>query len=120
MEKPTSVDDYLAGLPDDERAVLEKLRATIRAAAPTATEKISYGMPTFHLNGNLVYYAAFKDHCSFFPGSTKVMADHAEDLAPFEVSKGTIRFSVDRPLPSALVKKMVKERIAENESKRRR
>jgi uncharacterized protein YdhG (YjbR/CyaY superfamily) len=120
MEKPASVDDYLAALPDDKRAALQKLRATIRTAAPMATEKISYGMPAFHHRGNLVYYAAFKEHCSFFPGSTKVIADHAEDLAGFEVAKGTIRFRVDEPLPARLVKQIVKERIAENEAKRRR
>jgi uncharacterized protein YdhG (YjbR/CyaY superfamily) len=120
MEKPGSVDEYLASLPDDKRTALEKLRKTIRSAAPMATEKISYGMPAFHHRGNLVYYAAFKDHCSLFPGSKKVLADHADELAGFETTKGTIHFTVDEPLPAALIKKIVKERIAENEAKRSR
>jgi uncharacterized protein YdhG (YjbR/CyaY superfamily) len=120
MEKPESVDAYLAALPDEQRAVLERLRETIRSASPMATEKISYGMPTFHHRGNLVYYAAFKEHCSFFPGSKKVVADHADDLEGYEVAKGTIRFRVDKPLPARLVKQIVEERIAENEAKRSR
>jgi uncharacterized protein YdhG (YjbR/CyaY superfamily) len=120
MDKPSSVEGYLAALPADKRAALEKLRKTIKAAAPMATEKISYGMPAFNHHGYLVYYAAFKDHCSFFPASNEVMARHADDLKDFEVSKGTIRFPIDRPLPSALVKKIVKERIAENEARRAR
>jgi uncharacterized protein YdhG (YjbR/CyaY superfamily) len=120
MEKVSSVEDYLASLPDDKRAALERLRETIRSAAPMATEKISYGMPAFHHRGNLVYYAAFKDHCSLFPGSKKVLADHADELAGYETTKGTIHFTVDEPLPAALVKKIVKERIAENEAKRSR
>lgn len=120
MEKPRSVEEYLSALPEDKRAVLEELRETIRSAAPMATEKISYGMPAFHHRGNLVYYAAFKEHCSFFPASKKVVADHAVDLAGYEMSKGTIRFPVDKPLPAKLVKQMVKERVAENEARRAR
>jgi uncharacterized protein YdhG (YjbR/CyaY superfamily) len=120
MENPNSVEEYLASLPDDKRVALEKLRTTIRSAAPMATEKISYGMPAFHHRGNLVYYGAFKDHCSLFPGSKKVLADHADELAGYETTKGTIHFTVDEPLPDALVKKIVKERIAENEAKRSR
>jgi uncharacterized protein YdhG (YjbR/CyaY superfamily) len=120
MPKASSVEDYLSALPPGKRAVLQKLRATIRAAAPMATEKISYGMPAFHYRGNLVYYAAFKEHCSFFPASKKVVADHADELAGYEMSKGTIRFPVDQPLPAKLVKQMVKERVAENEAKRTR
>ena len=118
MDKPSGVEEYLAALPDDKRAALERLRKTIRSAAPMATEKISYGMPAFHHRGNLVYYAAFKDHCSLFPGSKKVLANHADDLAAYETTKGTIHFTVDEPLPAALVKRIVKERVAENEAKR--
>jgi uncharacterized protein YdhG (YjbR/CyaY superfamily) len=120
MEKPSGVEEYLAALPDAERGALERLRETIRSAAPMATEKISYGMPAFHHRGNLVYYGAFKDHCSLFPGSKKVLADHADELAGYETTKGTIHFTVDEPLPAALVRKIVKERIAENEAKRSR
>jgi uncharacterized protein YdhG (YjbR/CyaY superfamily) len=120
MDEPSGVEEYLASVPDDKRVALERLRKTIRSAAPMATEKISYGMPAFHHRGNLVYYGAFKDHCSLFPGSKKVLADHAGELAGFETTKGTIHFTVDEPLPAALVKKIVKERIAENEAKRSR
>ena len=120
MDKASGVEEYLASLPDDKRVALERLRKTIRSAAPMATEKISYGMPAFHHRGNLVYYGAFKDHCSLFPGSKKVLADHADELAGYETTKGTIHFTVDEPLPAALVKKIVKERVAENEAKRSR
>jgi uncharacterized protein YdhG (YjbR/CyaY superfamily) len=115
MATPTTVEDYLATLPDAERAALEKLRKTIKAAAPEATETISYQMPAFKLHGRfLVSYAAFKNHCSFFPASTKVLEAHGEELKPYFSGKGTIRFTTDKPLPSALVKKIVKARIAEN------
>lgn len=114
MNTPKTVDEYLAGLPDLERATLERLRATIRAAAPEATETISYGIPTFRYDGALVGYAAFKRHCSLFPMSTAVMDAHREELHAHPTSKGTIRFTCDEPLPGTLVEQIVKERIAEN------
>jgi uncharacterized protein YdhG (YjbR/CyaY superfamily) len=115
MAGPTSVEDYLAALPEAPRAALEKLRKTIRAAAPEATETISYQMPTFKLNGRfLVSYAAFKDHCSLFPASSKVLEALGEELEPYFSGKGTIRFTADKPLPSAVVKKIMKTRIEEN------
>ena len=121
MAAPLGVDDYLASLPEESRAALEKLRRTIKSAAPEATETISYQMPAFKQQGRLlVSYAAFKDHCSFFPMSKKVIEDHREDLEPFFSGKGTIRFNTDRPLPTALVKKLVKARIEENAARRRR
>ena len=105
-------------MPEEARAALEKLRAQIRAAAPEAVEAISYQMPAFKLRGRLlVYFAAFKDHCSLFPGSS-VMEAHRDELKGYYTSKGTIRFSPGKPLPAALVKKLVKARIAENETKR--
>jgi uncharacterized protein YdhG (YjbR/CyaY superfamily) len=114
VDKPSSVDEYLATLPDDARATLEKIRQAIMAAAPTATEKIGYGMPGFSYDGRyLVYHAAFKDHCSFFPASSGVMEDFAEELERYDVSKGTIRFPIGKPLPAALVKRLVKARIRE-------
>jgi uncharacterized protein YdhG (YjbR/CyaY superfamily) len=116
--KPETVDQYLAGVPGEQRAALEQLRETIKAAAPEATETISYGMPAFKLHGSLVGFAAFKNHCSFFPMSSTVLEEHREALAGYETSKGTIRFSADDPLPVALVKKLVKARIAENEARR--
>jgi uncharacterized protein YdhG (YjbR/CyaY superfamily) len=121
MPTPNSVEDYLAALPPVTRAALEKLRQTIRAAAPDATETISYQMPAFKHQGRLlVSYAAFKDHCSLFPMSKKVIETHMDELEPYFTGKGTIRFHADSPLPAALVKKLVKERIEENTARRRR
>lgn len=115
--KPDNIDDYLALVPKDARKTLETIRKSIQAAAPKATEKISYGMPTFYHQGNLVAFAAFKNHCSFFPMSVAVMKAHQSDLKGYVTSKGTIRFPIGEPLPAALVKKMVKARISQNESK---
>lgn len=110
-----SVDDFLAAVPPDKRGALEDLRKVIRAAAPGATELINYGVPMFRLNGrNLVSYAAAKDHCSFYVQSPAVMESHAADLTGFKTSKGTVNFTADKPIPSALVTKLVKARIAEN------
>jgi uncharacterized protein YdhG (YjbR/CyaY superfamily) len=110
------VEAYLAAVSPEARATLEKLRQTIRAVVPDAVEVISYQMPTFKLNGRmLVFYAAFKDHCSFFPGAAPVKA-HENDLKSYKTSKGTIRFPTGKPLPATLVKKLVKTRIKENEA----
>jgi uncharacterized protein YdhG (YjbR/CyaY superfamily) len=115
MSAPTSVVDYLAALPEGSRAALEKLRKTIRAAAPEATETISYRMPAFKDHGRfLVSYGAFKDHCSLFPASKAVMEALGEELKPYFTGKGTIRFQADTPLPAALVRKIVQVRIEEN------
>ena len=110
------VDEYLAGVPKEARATLEKLRKTIRAAAPMASEVISYQMPMYKHHGMLVGFAAFKNHCSIFPGSA-VMDAHKEELERYDTSKGTIRFPVDQPPPAALVKKLVKARLEENEAR---
>lgn len=120
MEKAKSVEEYLSALPEDARATLEKIRQAIKTAAPMATEKISYGMPSFHHQGYLVYYAAWKNHCSFFPASNEVMETFAKELERHDVAKGTIRFPFGKPLPATLVKKIVKARIKENEARRRR
>jgi uncharacterized protein YdhG (YjbR/CyaY superfamily) len=111
--KPKTVEEYLAAVPAPQRAALEKLRRTIRAAAPKATEGLAWGMPSFRLRVWLVCYAAFKDHCSFFPMSVAVMEQHARPLKPFSTTKGTIRFTPDKPLPAALVRSIVRARIAE-------
>jgi uncharacterized protein YdhG (YjbR/CyaY superfamily) len=114
MDKPASVEDYLAGLPEKPRAALEKLRKAIRAAVPEATEGIAWQMPAFRAHDRwLVGYAAFRDHCSFFPMSIRVVEAFSAELEPYATSKGTIRFSPDHPLPAALVKKMVMARVAE-------
>lgn len=116
-QSASEVEKYLAKVPSEPRATLEKLRKTIKAAAPKAVEVISYGIPTFKLNGRmLVSYAAFKEHCSFFPGSAPIKAHEAE-LKSYVTSKGTIRFPISKPLSAALVKKLVKTRIEENEAR---
>ena len=117
---PKTVDEYLAIVPEPARTTLIKVRATIRAAAPPeATESISYGMPMFKYKGLLMGFAAFSKHCSLFPGAAPIAA-LKDELTGFPISKGTIQFPVDKPLPGALVKKLVKARIAENEGKKKR
>jgi uncharacterized protein YdhG (YjbR/CyaY superfamily) len=113
-----TVEAYLARVPEPARTTLEKLRATIRAAAPKdAEECISYGMPAFRYKGALVGYAAFKQHCSFFPMSASLLDDFADDVKSYRTAKGTLQFPQDKPLSAALVKKMVKTRVEQNERK---
>lgn len=114
-----NVDEYLAGVPEEARVTLEKLRKTIKAAAPMASEGISYQMPMYKHHGMLVGFAAFKNHCSIFPGAA-VMEAYKEELKSYDTSKGTIRFPVDKPLPATLVKKLVRARIKENEARANR
>jgi uncharacterized protein YdhG (YjbR/CyaY superfamily) len=116
---PQDVDEYLAGVPEPARSTLNKVRAAIRTAVPPGTtETISYGMPAFKHNGVLVWYAAFSNHCSLFPTGAVIEA-FKKELKGFSTSKGTIQFSTEKPLPAALVKKMVKARVAQSESKKR-
>jgi uncharacterized protein YdhG (YjbR/CyaY superfamily) len=110
------IDEYLAAVPTEARAALEKLRKSIKAAAPAATETISYQIPAYKYRGPLVSFAAFPGHCSFFVQSPSVMEAHRDELEPYDTSKGTIRFPASKPLPAALVKKLVKARIKENEA----
>jgi uncharacterized protein YdhG (YjbR/CyaY superfamily) len=118
---PKNIDEYLAGVPEPARGTLNKVRAVIRSAVPAeATETISYGMPAFRYKGALVAFGAFSKHCSFFPMSLAVMAAFKNELKAFDTDKGTIRFPLDKALPAALVKKLVKARIAQNELKKRR
>jgi uncharacterized protein YdhG (YjbR/CyaY superfamily) len=112
--KPKDIDDYLSRLSADKRAALQKLRKAIKAAAPKAEECISYQLPAFRLDGRiLVWFGAATNHCSFYPGAHPIKA-HADDLKKYSISKGTIRFDADSPLPATLVKKLVRSRIAEN------
>jgi uncharacterized protein YdhG (YjbR/CyaY superfamily) len=113
MAKPQTHDEVLASVSADHRAALQKLRKQIRAAAPQAEECISYGLPAFRLNGkHLVAYGAGKNHCSFFPMDSTTVKAFSMELKAYETSKGTIRFQPDKPLPAALVRKIVKARIA--------
>jgi uncharacterized protein YdhG (YjbR/CyaY superfamily) len=112
------VADYLSQVPEPQREALERLRRTIKSIVPDAVEVISYQIPTFKLNGRmLVSYAAFKHHCSFFPGAGPIEM-HANDLKSFQTSKGTIQFTPEHPLSAALVKKLVKTRIKLNEGRK--
>jgi len=110
---PKTVDEYLAGVPLPAQATLNKLRADIRSLAPKeATEVISYGIPMFKYNGMLMGYAAFKNHCSLFPGA--IVQDFKTELAAYKTARGTIQFPVDKPFPKALLKKLIQARISAN------
>ena len=108
-----NIDEYIAGFPKEIQDILQNLRKVIQESAPEAQEVISYSMPAFKQNGILVYFAAFKDHIGFFPTSSGVSA-FKKDLEPYATSKGTIRFPLDKPIPFALVEKIVKYRVQEN------
>jgi len=117
---PKNIDEYLATVPEPARGTLKKIRAAIRSIVPReATETISYGMPAFKHNGVLVWFAAFSKHCSFFPTASVIEA-FKHELKGYSTSKGTIQFPTDKPLPAALVKKLVKARIAQTGKKKRR
>lgn len=114
MAKYADVDAYMAGLPDDRRAVMEQIRSTVQAAAPDAIEAIAYNMPAFRLNGRfLVSYEAFKRHYSLFPWSDDMLAELGDDLQPYAVGKGTIRFLANEPLPLGLVTRIIEIRRRE-------
>ncbi len=116
--KAKTIDEYLAALSSDKRAALERLRKTIRAAVPRAEECISYQLPAFRLDGRfLVAFGATANHCAFYPGG--VVEALEEELKDYDTSKGTIRFQADHPLPAALVRKLVKVRIARNAAQQR-
>ena len=113
--RPETIDEYLAVLSDDQRAALEKLRKTIRVAAPEAQECISYQLAAFRLEGRmLVAFGATPKHCAFYLMSGSTVAAYKDELAGYDTSKGTIRFQPGKPLPAALVRKLVRARIAEN------
>jgi uncharacterized protein YdhG (YjbR/CyaY superfamily) len=117
---PRTVDEYLAGVPERARTTLNKIRATIRSVVPKeTTETISYGVPTFRYKVPVIWFAAFSNHCSVFP-TAAVIEQFKDELKNYRTSKGTIQFPVDQPLPAALLKKMVKARLAEIENKKER
>ena len=112
---PKTVDEYLGGVPEPARSTLNKVRAAIRSVVPPeTTEVISYGIPTFKGKGMMVSYAAFANHCSLFVLSGSLLESFKDELKGYQLSKGTIRFPVDKPLPATLVKKLVRARIAHN------
>lgn len=117
---PESVDEYFVGVSEPGRSVLKRLRTTIRfAVPPETTETISYGIPAFNYHGTLVYYAAFAHHCSLFPGSAALLTTFKDELKGYRTSKGTIQFPLDKPLPTALIKRIVRARVAQKKPKQR-
>jgi len=117
---PKDIDEYLAGVPEPARTTLSKVRTAIRSAVPAeASEAITYRMPTFKYKGSLLAFAAFKNHCSLFPMSLSVIAAFKKELKDFPTAKGTIHFPLDQPLPATLLKRIVKARVAQNETRKR-
>lgn len=112
----TTIDEYIASAPKEVQTVLNEVHATIKAAAPEATERIAYGMPTFFLNGNLVHFAAHKNHIGFYPTPGGI-EKFKKEFAKYEGAKGSVQFPLDQPMPLALISKVVKFRVAENKQK---
>jgi len=118
---PKTIDEYLASVNANHRDALQKIREAIHAVAPNAEECISYGIPAFRLNGrSLVFFGAWANHCALYPGSSATLRKFRNELRDFQTSKGTLRFSPDNPLPVALVKKLVKARVAQIDNDRTR
>ncbi len=114
--KPKTIDEYIAAFPSEIRAILQKIRATVHDAVPEAVERISYRMPNFTLDGSLVYFAAFKNHIGFYPpvrGDAKLM----KDISVYAGEKGNLRFPLDKPIPYALIRRIVQARQKENEQR---
>ena len=110
---PKNIDDYIAGFPDDVQVILQKIRMTIKKAAPNAEETIKYQMPTFTLQGNLVHFGAFKKHIGFYPVPTGIEA-FKDELSVYEGGKGSVKFPLDKPMPYDLISKIVQFRVQEN------
>ena len=114
--KPQNIDAYIGRFPTEVQEILQEMRRTIREAAPEAREKISYQMPTFDLHGNLVHFAAYKNHIGFYPTPSGIEA-FASELSPYESSKGAVKFPIDHPMPLELVGRIVRFRVEENQKK---
>ena len=112
--KYSSIDEYISGFPEETQKLLRQVRASIKEAAPEAAEKISYGIPTFTLAGNLVHFAAFKNHIGFYPTSSGI-EKFKEELSIYEGAKGSVKFPIDKPLPLGLISKIVKFRVKEKQ-----
>jgi uncharacterized protein YdhG (YjbR/CyaY superfamily) len=115
-KRPETIDEYISDFPRNVQPLLEKVRATIRKAAPGAEEAIKYGMPTFVLNGNLIYFAGYANHIGLYPGSRAIEV-FEDDLSRFETSKGTVRIPLDKPVPVGLIGKITKFCVKRNEEK---
>lgn len=113
------IDEYIAGFPKDVQELLEELRDTIHKAAPAAEEAISYAIPTFKLNGNLVHFAGYKNHIGFYPGASGIEA-FKKELSSYKGAKGSVQFPIDEPLPLALIGRIVKFRVSENMTKQKK
>ena len=118
MKEYSSIDAYIADFPEEIKSILEQIRSTIRKEAPDAKEAIKYGMPTFVLNGNLVHFAAFKNHIGFYPAPSGIDA-FIKELEIYRTGKGTIQFPLDKPVPFHLISKVVKYRVQENMNKKK-
>ena len=118
QQQPTTIDAYIADFPKDVQERLEKVRATIRKAAPDAEEAIKYQIPTFVLNGNLIHFGGYKNHIGLYPGS-KPIEEFRDELSKYEVSKGTVKFPLDKPLPMGLITKITKFCVKRNLAKKR-
>lgn len=116
MKKAENIDEYIAEFPKEIQVLLQQMRNTVQGAAPDATEKIAYGMPTFFLNGNLVHFAAFKAHIGFYPVPSSI-EKFKKELSAYKGAKGSVQFPYDQPLPLALVAKIVKFRVQESKKK---
>jgi uncharacterized protein YdhG (YjbR/CyaY superfamily) len=116
MQKPKDVDTYIKTAPGNVRSKLVQLRKIIKAVVPEASEGISYGMPYYKYHGALVGFAAFKNHIGFFPGA--IIQEHKRELRNYETAKGTVRFPIDKPLPVALIRKLLRARIVQNKATR--
>jgi uncharacterized protein YdhG (YjbR/CyaY superfamily) len=114
--KPETIDEYISSFPKPVQSLLQQVRKTIHSAAPDAEEAISYAIPTFKLNGNLVHFAAFKNHIGFYPAPTG-LKEFEKDLSPYIQGKGSVQFPLDQPLPLALITKIVKFRAEQNMAK---
>lgn len=108
--KITSIDEFIASYPANVQTILQRIRETIHSAAPQAKEKMSYGIPTFALSSNLVHFSAYEKHVGFYPGAQAIV-DFASELKPYETSKGTVRFPIDKPIPYELIEKITRYRV---------
>lgn len=119
MAAPTTIDQYIAAFPESTQALLQQVRETIRKAAPDAEECISYGIPTFKLNGNLVHFAGYKNHIGFYPGADGIAA-FAKDISAYKSAKGSVQFPIDKKIPLALIARIVRYRVKQNITKQQK